>query len=82
MDTPLNPRLQATAKLFRPAGLLGLCPPHHQNKLYQNLPPILPHAYWPEPRALVKANEVPWHQCPVGSLMTNEKLENSFILKY
>ena len=43
MDTSLYSRLQATAELFRPAGLLGLRPCHHHHTLFQYPPPSLPH---------------------------------------
>ena len=33
VDTPLNPRLQATADLFRPTRLIGPCPRHQQHTL-------------------------------------------------
>ena len=49
-----------------PTGLLGLCPCHFQNVLYQHPTSGLPDTYWPYPRALVEANEAPQHQFPVG----------------
>ena len=45
MDTSLYSRLQATAEMFRPAGLLGLLRRHHQLTLRQYPPPRFPHAY-------------------------------------